>query len=556
VDDEGRRLYVKVLDPDRFERDWLYRLYRVIAVRDIKDADAVAPLGQQAEHEAVAAMTARERGVRVPPVVLARGTDRGAVVVQEHVVGSPLDALAPDAVTPELLGRVWRQVGRLRAACIAHHDLVAASVLVDAHGDPWIVDFGNAQTGADRLSTDGDVAELMASLVLQVEPELVVDSALEGLGTDAVTSALPGLSPLILSSATRNGMRARPGRLRALRREVRRRLRLPDPRRPEFGPPGIAARLAVAAGAALVLVGVPLLAGVTDVVESIETGGWRWLGGAFALAVLARAAMAAAALLTVPRRLALGRTFGATMAADGATLLHGRTGWRRSAARFLERAGVTPDEARRSTDRFVAGAIAAAVLVAVGTLLLAVVEGRLTGWRSPEALVPAVLLGLAAWALVLAGQRLARRHGAAMVPEGDAEPPTHVRRSLREALAWRPGEGAPATGWNWWPHLGWATTGIALEAAVLAATVHAFGGDVPLLATTTVYGALHLLWSVVPVTGMPGAADVALLLALLSLGAPLAGACAAVLVFRLLTFWVPAGLGSLLSARFEHRHLT
>src|SRR4051794_37482747 len=29
VDLEGRRVYVKVLDPDRFERDWLYRLYRL-----------------------------------------------------------------------------------------------------------------------------------------------------------------------------------------------------------------------------------------------------------------------------------------------------------------------------------------------------------------------------------------------------------------------------------------------------------------------------------------------------------------------------------------------
>lgn len=556
VDDDGRRLYVKVLDPDRFERDWLYRLYRVAAVRDVKDADAVAPLGQQAEHEAVAAMTARERGVRVPPVVLARGTDRGAVVVQEHVAGRPLDDLAPEEITSELLGEVWGQVARLRAARIAHHDLVASSVLVDGAGNPWIVDFGNALTGADDQALDGDAAELMASLALRVEPELVVTSALRGLGTDAVTSALPGLAPLVLSSATRNGMRAHPGRLRALRREIRRTLRIPDPARPEFGPPGAVARLAVAAGVALVLIGVPLLAGVADVMESIEVGGWRWLGGALALAVLARAAMAASALLTVRRRLALGRTFGATMAADGATLLHGRTGWRRSAARFLERAGVVPEEARRATDRFVAGAIAAALVVAVGTLVLALVEGRLTGWRSPEALVPAVLLGLAAWALVLGGQQLARRHGAATAPEGDAEPPTHVTRTLREALAWRPGAVAPAAGWNWWPQLGWATFGVALEAAVLAATVHAFGGDVPLLATTTVYGALHLLWSVVPLTGMPGAADVALLLALLALGAPLAGACAGVLAFRLLTFWIPAGLGSLLSVRFEHRHLT
>jgi len=350
-------------------------------------------------------------------------------------------------------------------------------------------------------------------------------------------------------------MRARPGRLRALRREIRRRLQLPDPRRPEFGPPGIVARLAVGAGVVLVLVGVPLLAGAGAVLQSVEAGGWRWLGGALALAVLARAAVAAAALLTVQRRLALGRVFGATMAADGATLLHGRTGWRRSAAHFLERAGVARDEARRATDRFVAGAIAAAVIVALVTLVLALAEGRLTGWRSPEALVPAVLLGVAAWALVLAGQWQARRHGSASAPEGGAEPAGHVTRTLGEALAWRRGGGARAD-WRWWQELGWATLGLALEAAVLAATVHAVGADVPLLATTTVYGALHLLWSVLPVTGMPGAADVALLLALLSLGAPLASACAGVVAFRLLTFWIPAGVGSLLSVRFEHRHLT
>ncbi|MGY1802362.1 phosphatase PAP2 family protein [Blastococcus sp. SYSU D00922] len=553
IDDDGRRLYVKVLDPDRFERDWLYRLYRLVAVRDIKDADAVAPLGQQAEHEAVAAMTARERGVRVPAVVLARGTDRGAVVVQEHLTGRPLGDLLPDEVTPALLARVWQQVARLRSARIAHHDLVSASVLVDGSGDPWIVDFGNAQTGADEQSLDGDVAELMASLALRVEPELLVSSAIAGLGTDAVTAALPGLAPLTLSSATRTGMRERPGRLRALRREVRRRLQLPDPSRPEFGPPGPVARLAVGAGVVLVLVGMPLLAGATAVAESVEVGGWRWLGGALALAVLARAATAASALLTVRRRLALGRTYGATMAADGATLLHGQIGWRRSAARFLERAGVVPEEARRATDRFAAGAIAAATVVALVTLVLALVEGRLTGWRSPEALVPSVLLGVVAWGLVLAGQWLAARHGSTTAPDGGTEPPRHVTRTLREALS--PWAGA-APGWARWRQLGWATLGVALEAAVLAAAVHAVGADVPLLATTTVYGALHLLWSVFPATGLPGAADVALLLALLALGAPLASACAGVLAYRLLTFWIPAGLGSLLSVRFEHRHLT
>jgi undecaprenyl-diphosphatase len=396
----------------------------------------------------------------------------------------------------------------------------------------------------------------MASLSLRVDPDTVVGSAVDSLGTTSVAAALPGLAPLSLAAATRDGMRARPGLLSALRRAVRRRLDLPDPRRPEFGPPGIVARVAVGAGAALILIGVPLLAGATAVVESVEIGGWRWLGGAVVLALLARAANAAAAMLTVERRLSVGRTFGATMVADGATLLHGRAGWRRSAARFLERAGVLPEAARRATDRFVASAIAAAAVVAVGTFVLALVEGRLTGWRTPEALVPAVLLGLAAWALVLTGQWSARRHGARAQPGGDLEPRRHVTQTLRDAMAQGRHGAAPTSSWSWWPQLGWSVLGVTLEAAALATALHAVGGDVPLLATATVYAALHLLWSVLPVTGMPGAADVSLILALTALGAPLASACAGVLVFRLLTFWIPAGLGALLSARFEHHLVT
>ena len=97
---------------------------------------------------------------------------------------------------------------------------------------------------------------------------------------------------------------------------------------------------------------------------------------------------------------------------------------------------------------------------------------------------------------------------------------------------------------------------MALEAATLAAAMHGVGSDVALLTTAAVYAVLHLLWTVVPVAGAPGAADVTLLLALTALGAPLASACAAVVVFRLLTFWVPAGLGLLLSGRFEHRFVT
>ncbi|MGY1722094.1 phosphatase PAP2 family protein [Blastococcus sp. SYSU DS0533] len=546
----GQRLYVKYLEPDRAERDWLYRLYRLLAVRDVKDADAVAPLGQQAEHEAVAAMTARERGVRTPRILLARGDDRGAVVVQDFVPGRSLDDLPPGTVAPQLLAEVWAQVGLLHQARVAHHDLVAHSIVVDRDGRPWIVEFGNALTGASDDSLAGDVAELMASLSLLVEPGLVVGTALDQLGRDPVAAALPALAPLSLSSATRLGLRARPDRLVRLRAEVRARLGLPDPDRPEFAPAGWPARTAVAVGSLGALVGVPLLAGAGPMAETVGRGGWRWLGAAVALALLARTAMAAGALLTVERRIALGRTYGAGMVAESAGLLHGHDGRRHAAARFLERAGVLPDAAAAALARYTAGAVVAAVVVAAVTSVLAAVEGRLTGWRTPEALVPAVLVGLGAWALVLTGQWLAlRRSGAEPLRtelRGD------VGRALGDLLSVRR-SGSDGVPRGRGAQLAWTVAGVFLEAAVLAAALHSVGGRVALLATASVYCALHLLWSVVPVTAAPGAADVALLLALTALGAPLAGACAAVVVFRLLTFWLPAAAGAALTTRFEHR---
>jgi undecaprenyl-diphosphatase len=164
--------------------------------------------------------------------------------------------------------------------------------------------------------------------------------------------------------------------------------------------------------------------------------------------------------------------------------------------------------------------------------------------------VPAVLLGVGAWVLILAGQWLARRRaGTPGPPEARAPHPREVLGALRRA-------GTSRDPWRWGAQLGWSALAVALEAATLAAALQGVGGRVPVLATVTVYAALHLIWSLVPVTGAPGAADAALLLALSALGAPLAGACAAVMTFRLLTFWIPAALGAVLSGGFEHRLVT
>ncbi|MCZ2849775.1 phosphatase PAP2 family protein [Modestobacter sp. VKM Ac-2978] len=537
---EGRPVFVKVLDPDRYERDWLYRVARWVAVRDVKDADALAPLGQRAEHEAVAALTARQRGVHVPAVLLARGDDRGAVVVQELLPGRPLDELSPAELTPELLRRVWEQVALLHRARIAHHDLVAASVLVDPDGQPWLLDFGNAQVGADADALAGDVAELLASLAGSTDVGVLVPAAVSALGADAVAGALPGLTPLSLSAATRTQLRRRGTGLTELRARVRAELGLPDPDRPGALRVGAPARSAAVGAAIVVFAGLIAIAGPTGVFESVERGGWRWLGGALAFALLGRAAVAAAVLVSVERRIALGRAFGATMSTDCASVLRGRPGGRQVAARFLEDAGVLPPTAERATVRTAQGAVFGAVLVAGTALVLGLIEGRLSDWRAPESSVPVALVGAGALLLVVLGQLLTRHD------HQPAPGPRLLRRGAPHPL------GTATHAVRWIALTGWSAAGIALEGAALAAALHAVGADVPLLASTTVYALLRLLWVLVPELSLPGAGEVLLLLALTALGAPLPGACAAVLLYRLLTFWLPVGGGALLISARRH----
>ncbi|MGY1782544.1 phosphatase PAP2 family protein [Geodermatophilus sp. SYSU D01036] len=527
VDGDGRRLYVKYLEPDRHERDRLHRMWRVFAVGDVKDADALAPLGYQAEHEAVAALTAERRGVRVPSVLLARGGDGDAVVVQQYVEGRPLDELGPADRDPVLLRGVWGEVARMHAAGVAHRDLVASSVLVDPEGRPWLVDFGNARTGATEDEKAVDVAELLASLAAapdtSCDPDKLVAAAIEVLGGPAVAAALPSLTPLALSSETRRRVHAEPSRLAALRTAVRTRLDLPDPDRPVFPPAGPVARVLVTLGCAVAFAGPVVVAGIAATVDSVGAQGWRWLGGAVLLAAAAALARATAVARAADRRVSVGRALVVTLVARNVGLVHGRDGERRARSRLLERAGLLPATAHAATVRTAVAGLAGAAVAAVAVVALAAVDGSFPDWRSPTAVLPAAAVGLAAWVLVGAGQLTARRGGA------EPDPPVPARRLVprRQQAAL----------------LGWVALAVALEAAVLSAAVEAAGGGVPVLAVAGGYAVLRLVWIALPPSALPGAPEAMLLLVLGAMGTSVAAACAAVLVTRSLTVWIPSAVG-------------
>jgi pimeloyl-ACP methyl ester carboxylesterase/uncharacterized membrane protein YbhN (UPF0104 family) len=179
--------------------------------------------------------------------------------------------------------------------------------------------------------------------------------------------------------------------------------------------------------------------------------------------------------------------------------------------------------------------VASAVAVSGGVLGIAALVAARAAARRPQ--LRGVLEGPAAWAL---------RHGSRMLRRPAADP-----RGIVSAWAERMGalQLAPA-GWL-------AVTGLGLvnwlaDAAVLAVSIHAAGAAIPWHDLLLVYGAGVAAQSLNLTPGGVGVAEGALSLALVGTGVRAGQALAAVLLYRLASFWLVALAGWLVFLWIRH----
>src|SRR5207237_579241 len=135
VTEGGEPLFIKVLGSDQRDADLLYRAYRFIRLRDIGDTRPAASLIQAVEHQALAAVMAERAGVTVPAVrQVIKSAEGSALLAMECVDGSSLDQIPVRRLSETMLRELWKDVGRLHRARIAHRSLRAANIVVDRVG--------------------------------------------------------------------------------------------------------------------------------------------------------------------------------------------------------------------------------------------------------------------------------------------------------------------------------------------------------------------------------------------------------------------------------------
>ena len=527
-DRDGTRLDVIVYDRDQQAAGAVYRVYRSIRLLAQVPRNAPLSVDRAVEHRALLSYAAEDAGAPTPRLrALVRVGPEAAVLAYEHHEGTTLAQRNPGCSDDELK-QIWDAVGRLHARHVTHRGLTADRILLTDDGQAMLLDPGDGDVAASDLQVRLDLAQLIAELALYVGPDRAADLALEKAGADEMLAVVPLLQPVALARSTRKALRHRRDVLPALRTRL-----LAAVPGAEVAPVQLErirlrtlVTLVASVAAVYLLAGELAHASLGSVLRSAD---WRW--GIAALALSAATYVGATVALTgfVAERLSFFRTLLAQVAGSFVTLVTpAAVGGVTLNIRYLQR--------RKIPAAVAAASVGVSQVVAfVLHVLLIVVFAAIAGTSAKEPIQPPqwawfVLAGLVAAALAVlaipAGRRVLRARLSPMLGQvlpqllDVAQHPRKLARGIGGALL------------------------LSLcYILCLAACVAAFGRSVPIAKIGVVYLTGSAIGSIVPTPGGLGAVEAALTAGLTAAGVPGAVAVSAVLLFRLLTFWLPVPFG-------------
>ncbi|MCB1256059.1 MAG: flippase-like domain-containing protein [Microthrixaceae bacterium] len=213
-------IHAALLGRDQRDYDLLLRIWRSLRIKGFNDRRPITSPRRAAEHEQLVLALADAAGVSASrPVTVGLTEDGAAIVASTWVSGTSIGTIPAEDISSDVLVSIWRQVAHLQQRRIAHRWLNLDSILLD-DGDPVLVGFRWGATNADDSMLAADIAELMSAMSVHVGIDRAVESAREGLGDETLEAALGLFQPLVISTATRDQMKAAGLTIGEIRNEV------------------------------------------------------------------------------------------------------------------------------------------------------------------------------------------------------------------------------------------------------------------------------------------------------------------------------------------------
>jgi uncharacterized protein (TIRG00374 family) len=518
----GELLQITVLDRDLEGAGLARAIWTSLRLRQ-EPGNSAFNMRRALEHAALVSYAGEAAGAPEPRLLLASevGPD-SCVLAYQHIEGIPFSEL-PEVSDEDLLG-AWRAIRTLHQHQIAHRSLTAEHLLRASDGTVWLLGHDSGGVAASDVSMRIDVAELLCTLAMLTDAVRAVDTGRTVLGLDGIGRALPALQPVALSRTTRTNLRKHKGLLVALRDRLVEIRPGADQETIQFERIKPRTLILVVVGTIAAYVLLSQLAQV-DLATLVTDSDWRWIVAAFVFSLLTYLGSAWSLSGFVPERLRLSHTLQAQIAGDFATLVSPPTlGSIAINVRYLQKSGLHPALAAASVG--VSG-----VMTFIVHILLLLGFGIAAGTAADFTFdPPRIAVIIVAAVAVLALALLA-------IPRVRREISRRVRPLIREVVprlvtvAQRPAKLAEGIGGILLLNLSYI--------AVLYSSVAAFGGSMSVALVAVVYLAGATIGQAAPTPGGLGAVEAALAAGLTAAGLDAGTAVSAVLLYRLITFWLP-----------------
>jgi uncharacterized protein (TIRG00374 family) len=526
-DDPEAVAVVEMYGPNQRSGGFLRQFWRWLRLRNRETAPLQPSMHRAVEHRALMAIAIGELDVANTSTIAMAPLNRGWTLYA-HTLAS--GTAIEDCVDESAVVGVWQSLRTLHDCQISHGDLRAREITVD-DGTARFGGFGSAEYGATDEQLQADVAQLLVTTTELYGAEAAVGAAVEAFGKDAVLRASRRLTKSAMPFRIRKSVSDAGAVMSAARDEVKRQTGADQIKAETITRFTRSQVIQLVLLVALVYVAYPFIATVPTFFSELSTANWWWalLGLAVSASKYVGAAVslwACADRLVSFKNLVImqvANTFAATTTPAG-------VGGLALSTRFLQKGGLG---ALRATTA-VALQQSVQVIVHVGLLIFFSVAAGASADVSTLGPDATVLYLIAGVALGLVGAFL-------FVPKLRRWLATAVRPKLNEVigdlaeLAREPKRLTLIV-------LGCAATTLG-AALALWASIEAFGGDTSFVTVTVVTMVGGTLASAAPTPGGVGAVEAALIGGLAAFGVPTAIAVPSVLLYRVLTCWLPVFVG-------------
>lgn len=518
---------IELYGPHQRSGGALRELWRKLRLRDAETAPLQASMRRAVEHRALMAIAIGEAGVANTSTIAFAALERGwTLFAHRPVRGIALDECTK--TTPVV--RVWESLRKLHDYQISHGDLRCHEITVD-DGTVLFGGFGNAEYGASDVQLQSDLAQLLVTTTALYDAKSAVRAAIDIFGKDSVLTASRRLTKSAVPKRVRQSVGDAAAVMSAARAEVKSQTGADQIEKETITRFTRSQVVQLILLGALVYVAYPFISTVPVFFSELSTANWWWaLLGLFISAstyVGAAAALWACTDGTVNFwKLSIAQvanTFAATTTPAG-------VGGLALSTRILQKGGLT---VMRATAAVALQQSVQVIMHLVLLILFSTVAGASMDLSHfvPDATVLYLLAGVA---LGIVGTFL-------FVPKLRGWLSTAVRPRLQEVakdlieLVGEPRRlGLIVLG----------CTGTTLGAALaLWTSVQAFGGGATFVTCTVVTMVGGTLASAAPTPGGVGAVEAALIGGLAAFGVPAAVGVPSVLLYRVLTCWLPVFIG-------------